>query len=376
MTTVARSLSVACCLALAPAGAERQPPRETGDAAIASLLEPIRNAYHLPALGAALVTSSGLSASAVSGVRKKGGAEPASIDDLWHLGSDTKAMTATLAAMLVERGSLTWDSTIGNVFGDRAAAFPAAFRDITVAQLLSHHAGLPPNIDWAKASASAASPREQRLNALNTASATRLLSTPGSTYAYSNLGYVIAGAILERITDTPWETLIADRLFTQLGMKSCGFGGLGTPGKIDQPWPHGADGTPMKENGPLVDNPEVMGPAGTVHCSIADWSKFIIDHLRGDRGAGTVLKAETYRVLHSAKPPGDYAFGWLAVPRPWAGGTALTHAGSNTMNFCVVWIAPAKDFAVLAVTNEGGAEATKAADDAVSALILHQQRRP
>jgi AcrR family transcriptional regulator len=108
-----------------------------------------------------------------------------------------------LARFVYRRGSLGWDSTIGSVFGDRAAAFPAAFRDITVAQLLSHHAGLAPNVDWRKAAASAASPREQRLNALNTASATALLSTPGSTYAYSNLGYVIAGAILERVTGTP-----------------------------------------------------------------------------------------------------------------------------------------------------------------------------
>ena len=55
--------------------------------------------------------------------------------------------------------------------------------------------------------------------------------------------------------------------------------------------------------------------------------------------------------------------------RGWAGGTALTHAGSNTMNFCVVWMAPLKDFAVLVCTNQGGPAAAKATDDAAAALI-------
>lgn len=49
----------------------------------------------------------------------------------------------------------------------------------------------------------------------------------------------------------------------------------------------------------------------------------------------------------------------------------LTHAGSNTMNYAVVWMAPLKDFAVLVMTNQGGDEAAKACDEAAGALILH-----
>jgi len=45
------------------------------------------------------------------------------------------------------------------------------------------------------------------------------------------------------------------------------------------------------------------------------------------------------------------------------------------MNFCVVWIAPLRDFAVLAVTNQGGTEAQEATDEAVSELILLHNRR-
>ena len=62
-------------------------------------------------------------------------------------------------------------------------------------------------------------------------------------------------------------------------------------------------------------------------------------------------------------------FRWIVTDRPWAGGRALTHSGSNTMWYCTVWIAPARDFAVLVTTNQGGDEAAKACDEASWALI-------
>jgi hypothetical protein len=124
-----------------------------------------------------------------------------------------------------------------------------------------------------------------------------------------------------------------------------------------------------------VDNPPVLGPAGTVHCSIQDWSKFIADQLRGERGNGALLKPDTYKTLHTPRFGGNYAFGWGVASRRWAGGVTLTHSGSNTMNFCVVWIAPLRDFAVLAVTNQGDRAAQEATDEAVSALIrVHNSR--
>ncbi len=340
-----------------------------GDPAVVKLLEPIRTAHHLPALGAALVTTDGLATSAVTGVRKAGG--PAvTIDDLWHLGSDTKAMTATVIASLVEKGTLSWTTTIGTAFPDQASTFPPAFRDIKLTQLLSHRAGLPANLPWQVIARSNPSIHEQRMNAVKTAAQTKLESAPGSTFLYSNLGYTIAATMAEQATGQTWEDLITSVVFKPLGMSSCGFGGLGTVGQVDQPWPHGADGKPAPTNGPAMDNPEVMGPAGTVHCSIADWSKFIADQLRGAQGKGALLKPENYAMLQSPKSGGTYAFGWLVVDRPWAQGPALSHAGSNTMNFCVVWMAPALGMAFLAVTNSGAADAQAATDEAVSAIIL------
>jgi CubicO group peptidase (beta-lactamase class C family) len=200
-------------------------------------------------------------------------------------------------------------------------------------------------------------------------------SAPGTKFSYSNLGYVVAGAMTERVSNTEWEELVIETIFKPLGMKGCGFGGTGTPGKIDQPWGHSADGKPVSGNGPAVDNPAVMGPAGTVHCSLSDWARFIADQLGGARGERALLKPETYEKLHTPPFGGEYALGWIVARRDWGGGAVLTHAGSNTMNFAVVWVAPQRDFAVLISTNQGGPIAAKACDEAAATLIRSYLKR-
>jgi CubicO group peptidase (beta-lactamase class C family) len=194
---------------------------------------------------------------------------------------------------------------------------------------------------------------------------------PGTEYLYSNAGYSVAGAAAERITDTDWEELMEQRLFHPLGMKTAGFGAMGEPDKIDQPWPHRAENTgalPIPP-GPMSDNPPALGPAGRVHCSIGDWAKFILAHIKGANGEKSLLAPESFGILHTPAFEGDYACGWIATERPWGGGRVLTHAGSNTMNYAVVWMAPERDFAALAATNHGGDAAHAACDEAAGALI-------
>src|SRR5579883_1817399 len=103
--------------ALALAGARAQPtvlnlPRENRDAVLQKILEPIREKQALPALASAVVTSDGLQAIAAVGVRKVGTHIAVTPDDQWHLGSDTKIMTATMLAQLVLAGKLKWTSSI------------------------------------------------------------------------------------------------------------------------------------------------------------------------------------------------------------------------------------------------------------------------
>lgn len=175
-----------------------------GDQAVTDALKPIRYKYRVPAIAGAIVTSKGIENCGVVGIRKNGTEIPASIDDKWHLGSDTKAMTAALIGRLVEQDLLKWDTTVSDVFPDLASTIHPDMKGVTMLQLLSHRAGLPANLSrwstiWFMTGAGGSS-SEQRLQALRNAFSKKPEFIPGSKFQYSNLGYVIAGAIIEKVT--------------------------------------------------------------------------------------------------------------------------------------------------------------------------------
>ncbi|HEY0257500.1 MAG TPA: serine hydrolase domain-containing protein, partial [Candidatus Methylacidiphilales bacterium] len=115
---------------------------------LASVLDPIRIKYNLPALAGAIFTTNGLEEMAAVGVRKIGTTIPVTTDDLWHLGSDTKMMTATLAGTFVAQKKLSWDAKVISFFPEIADRVPEATKNITLAQVLAHQAGLVANLDW------------------------------------------------------------------------------------------------------------------------------------------------------------------------------------------------------------------------------------
>jgi CubicO group peptidase (beta-lactamase class C family) len=344
------------------------------------ILDSVRTANHLPALGAAIVTSDSVIALDVVGVRRIGDTTRATKNDLFHLGSDTKAMTAGLLGLLVDQGRLAWTSTLGSLFPELEAGMRPEYRTLQVRELLSHQSGLVPNptIQFRDGT-----PRAQRIAFLKW-----VLSQPPATergkYSYANSNYIVAGAIAERLMDGEYETLVVDRLLRPLGMTSVGFGAPGTSAKVEQPWPHliGEGGRQVAvPPGPNADNPPVFGPAGRAHMTLADWATWIRTVLRASRGGPSPWSAATAKALVTPAVQIDsttgYAFGWLVTKRPWAGssGRALTHAGSNTMNFCVAWLAPEANFAVLVVTNQGGEAATRAADGLAGRLIMLRTAR-
>ena len=347
---------------------------EPGD--LDALLESLRREHDLPALAGAIVTGEGLLESGRAGTRRSGEDIPVTADDLWHFGSNTKAMTAALIGVLVEERTLRWDTTLEEVFPEWALEMAEPMKKITLLHLLSHRSGLAANLFWPGFSPKG-SLREQRLEVVKTAIAGELLSNPGEQFLYSNLGYVVAGAMAERTTDVPWEKLLIDKVCRPLGMATLGFGGLGTPGLVDQPWPHGPNGRPLPKNGPEIDNAAVLGPAGTAHGALGDWAQFVADLLRGIAGGKALLKPETYEYLSTPPFGGHYALGWGIIESPRSEGRALVHNGSNNMNFATVWVDPLQDIAVLVATNQGGPAAEQACREAAGALIdRHLARSP
>ena len=347
-----------------------------GTVDVNSILSPIRTQYDLPAMGGAVVTSSRLVAVGAVGVREYGAAPAVTVNDSFHLGSDTKAMTATLAGMMVEKNTLAWTTTLAQAFPELAGSIDPGYQSVTLNHLLAHQAGMsadtwPIGKGFQDMWDLPGSPEAQRRAYLAMILKEPPVNTPGPTYLYSNRGFVVAGAMAERAAGASWERLMQTRLFKPLGMTTAGFLAMSSPGKIDGPWQHvlnGATHVPIGA-GKYSDNPPCIGPAGTVHCSMADWAKYIALNLRGAEGQNGLLKASTIQHLQTPLFGGSYAGGWIITQRPWAGGTVLTHDGSNNQNYATVWMAPLKDFAVLAATNQGGTAAAAACDAAVSAMI-------
>jgi D-alanyl-D-alanine carboxypeptidase len=340
------------------------------DPALAAILEPIRLKYHLPALAGAIFTSDGVVEMAAVGVRKAGTDIPVSVNDLWHLGSDTKAMTAMLVGTFVAEKKFSWKAKVISFFPEIAEQVPAKIQSITIGQVLSHEAGLAAADDsrFMTRFSPSGTLIQQRLKVAHLA----LLSPefqPG-TFHYSNYDYVVIAAILEQISGKSWEDLIRERIFRHLGMINTGFGGTGTIGQVDEPWPHFESGQPTPINGPTMDLPEVWRSAGGVHCTMSDWSKFLIDQLRGDSGMKALLPRDIYRAMQTAAPHSESGYGWgVTFSQPWAEGKVLEHEGSNGMNYCLCLLAPAKRFGVLVCINQGGDKMHQPCNEAASAMI-------
>ncbi|MGO9477789.1 MAG: serine hydrolase domain-containing protein [Limisphaerales bacterium] len=347
-------------------------------------------------------------AQGAAGVRKRGTAERITLDDRFHLGSCTKAMTATLVAMLVEEGRLNWTTTLGELFADTVKPLHPAWEKVTIRQVLAHRAGLPLDPDglarvfnllflapYASLRSRPESMRssgetlpQQRLEIARQALSRPPGIPPDTKYWYSNVGYILAGAVLEHLTGRAWEDLMRERLFQPLGISTGGFGPPGAAGKTEQPWGHSSFvGKPIDPGSPAAEFPLYYGPAGLAHMTITDWAKFIGLHLRGDPAnphrQAALLKLDTFAELHAAAPAASYFMGWIMrritflatgdatpaatygagwaiSPAGWARGTRpgdtgrrLWHAGSNGQWLSAVFIAPEIDFAVLVACNRG-----------------------
>ncbi|MCI0745697.1 MAG: beta-lactamase family protein [Verrucomicrobia subdivision 3 bacterium] len=359
------------------------PPRITGppitqtkkdEMRVTEMLETIRAKHKLPAMAAVVVVDGKVVATNAVGVRRHGDPTKVAPGDKFHIGSVTKSMTATLAAMLVEHKEISWTTTIGESFPEWANQVHPDYRGVTLEQLLANRGGVPgkpPPELWAKAWQAAGTPAEQRLAFIKGILEREPEAKPGTKTSYSNQGYAIAGVMLEKASGRTWEELMRSMLFDPLGMTSAGFGAPASVGQVDQPWGHTKgmlSGIKPVPPGPGADNPLAISPAGAVHCSLGDLAKYAAFHMAGERGLSKLLKAETFRKLHA--PVGDdYVLGWVVLERKWAGGRALMHNGSNTMFYVVVWMAPAKNCAVIVAANIGVDEAFAGCDEAAGKLI-------
>jgi CubicO group peptidase (beta-lactamase class C family) len=282
---------------------------------------------------------------------------PAPLDAPFHLGSNTKAMTAVLLATLIEEGRLSLDDRIIDLLPG-AQVDPSVAR-VTVRDVLGHRTGLEPTLDLPglhAATDSVAARRQAVFEALASPE-----HTPGE-YVYANVNYMLAGVVAEQITAAPWEQLLRERVFEPLDM-GCGFG---APSGELAPLGHTADGTPIAQDAAVTDNPPALGPAGTVHCTMQAWGRFAEAMLELLAGRDSeILLASTATDLF--RDDHEYVAGWTRLDRD--GQSMYVHDGSNTLWYARIVLAPQRGEGLLMASNTGQQGAVDAMDELTQTFI-------
>jgi CubicO group peptidase (beta-lactamase class C family) len=314
-------------------------------------------------------------AEAVSGIRRVSSSDPVNAGDRWNLGSDGKAMTATMVARLVEKGKLRWDTTLAQLLPELAEDMQPQYRDVTLLELLSHRTGLPENHDDLPYFYTFLDDKRplptQRLDYLRRAVADPPIAPARGKMHYSNTGLILAAAAAERAAGKTFEQLMQEEIFGPLGMKSATFAqavGSGEPaGHVD-----GRVADRSRDS-----NPQMFMPAGGVRMSMADWARFCIDQMNGDLGHGKLLKPATYRLLHTGQGATHSALGWGVAATPLGRqGPALTHNGSDGNWYAIVILFPNTGNGLLVAANAGESMGGDKATVAVARELIEDLAPP
>ncbi|MBX3148357.1 MAG: serine hydrolase [Gemmatimonadales bacterium] len=336
------------------------------------IVDSIRLAHNMPGMAGAIVTLDEIQAG-VGGFRRAGGTVRVTIDDKWHIGSNLKAQTGALAAIAVDRGDISWSAKAVDWFPEWSSEIRAEFQNVTLEDLLANRSGI--RNDPGAAQYAAATAREQRELVARYG-----LTNPGAVaygnYFYSNVGFVIAGAMIERAMGGTYEALMQQHLWGPLGVNGAGWGPQALAGSQDQPVAH------RWQNNTWVaceacDNPPGLSAAGRAHMPIRDWARVIQEMMKADGGSGALISATNGRHLTTgittiqAGSTDLYAIGWITTTRTWANGRTVTHSGSNTINHSVAWVGLGRGLAVIAATNgyDTGGRTGTALDVLVSRML-------
>jgi CubicO group peptidase (beta-lactamase class C family) len=316
--------------------------------------------FGVPAVGLARIGASGVESLGCLGERKAKSSVAVTENDLWHIGSCAKSMTATVMARLVERGLLEWDAPIAPLYAARGIEVHPDFAALTLRHLLTHTSGMPADPTPSELEQSyyaTTSPRLQRAALAESALMAGPELAPGEPSGYSNLAFTTAGALAEAVTGLAWEEVVRRELFAPLKLASAGFGppGKGLADELAQPWGHEASFRGFSACRPddMADNPPLIAPAGTIHMSLPDFARYVAVHVSSGATAPSYLSAETVDFLHAPFTGEDGAFGWFLL-QPEENGIGLPilwHDGSNKLWYAAMFMVPDERRALAFVCN-------------------------
>lgn len=288
-------------------------------------------------------------------------AEPLEPDTVYDVASLTKGVvTATVFARLFERGEVDVDAPVHQLLPDFAAG-----EGVRLRHLLTHTSGLPASLspphDWQGVEAACAR-----------AIRTTPTHPPDAVFRYSDVNFILLGAVAQRVTGQALDALAHDWIFNPLGMRDSGFRPLEEPqrwaavpveriapteweGDIGAPLAQRPQGARMLRG--VVHDPTarrmggVAGHAG-LFASVADLARFATMLLRRGEldGVRVLAPASVDRILAVATPPGmaeRRSLGWdidtpLSRARGLPGlGWSPGSVGHTGFTGCAMWLDPA-----------------------------------
>lgn len=179
----------------------------------------IRQASSIPELAYAVVTSKETKEINWLGTHSIELSDPATATDRFHIGSNTKAMTAFIIAKYVEQKKLSWNDKFFDLFPDWKSQSRPEYFNITLQDLLSHRAAIQPfqGFDDPEIPAFTGSKQQQRASFgkfVLTLPPAKKDST--QSFVYSNADYSLAALMLEKQTGLSWEDLVEKVFNTDL----------------------------------------------------------------------------------------------------------------------------------------------------------------
>ena len=272
---------------------------------------------------------------------------PFALDAPCRLASVTKPFTATLFALLVEEGKCGWDDPVDRYLPEMAALRvrgkgPAARAPI-LRELLSHTAGFPGNNER-RSDATPLRGDGTLAGAMAAIARAGLLAEPGTAYAYSGFGYMVAGRVAEVITGREFGALLAERLLGPIGAGGAVFlPSASAAVRARLPTMYERSDETLIRAGAGDGEPAGLAfpnPGGGLVATLDDVGRFLLLHRnRGIAGGGgRLVTAEALEALYRPQPATGregYGLGFNVLRTDARGvGDRLRHAGaSGTLAF-------------------------------------------
>lgn len=342
-------------------------------------------AFQVPGMAVGIVKDGKLIFARGYGVREVGKPERVDPDTLFQIGSNTKAFTSAALAMLVDEGKISWDDKVIDYLPEFRLYDPYVTREFTIRDLLTHRSGLGTGAGDLMFYPATDMTRDEVIRGLRYL---KPVSSFRSRYAYDNLLYMVAGQIIPKVTGKSWEEFVEGRIFAPLRMQPCAASYSRISDRRNVASPHVAiDG---KVRAIPVVKMDVIGPAGTINCSINATAKWIETQLSagrepdGDQLFSSDRSAEMW-TMNTVTPVGSptdamyrtnfsgYALGWDVSDV--LGHKRVAHTGAVSGGTTWITMIPELKLGILVFTNEGSGIAMTAVGNQILDAYLGAPKR-